>query len=206
MLTIKVNMQLCTGHARCGAVAPTVYRLDDNGYCAADGDIVPAGSEELARRGARACPEAAIKLIDNAVPANPQESSEMHAQQPRDIAIGFFNDVGAGRFAEAWDRLSPDLVYDIIAPGSAGGRMDKDGLAKAAATLVGALREPLRLEVKGVTCENERVAIEVESHSVNKSGMLYNNRYHFLFVVRDGKIVEGREYLDSAHYLEILKV
>lgn len=67
MLKVKVDTGLCSGHARCAAVAGDVYRLDDDGYCISDGDIVPQDLEMSARRGARACPERAIELIE--VPA-----------------------------------------------------------------------------------------------------------------------------------------
>lgn len=66
MLRIKVDLGLCSGHARCAAVAGEVYRLNDDGYCLSDGDIVTAGLEPQARRGARACPERAIELIEAA--------------------------------------------------------------------------------------------------------------------------------------------
>jgi len=50
----------CVGHARCAAVAPAVYELDDNGYLTPGVKEVPAGQEAAAARGARACPERAI--------------------------------------------------------------------------------------------------------------------------------------------------
>lgn len=126
---------------------------------------------------------------------------------PRDVAVGFFEDVSAGRVEQAWERLAEDVDYEIIAPAPFSGKIDRDGLGKIFAEhVMKVLVEPLRLEVKGVTAEGERVAVEVESHSINSKGKVYNNRYHFLFVVRDGKIVEGREYLDSAHFLDILDV
>lgn len=126
---------------------------------------------------------------------------------PREIAVGFFEDVGAGRFDTAFGRLAPDVAYEVIAPPPYGGRMDREGLGQVYGNGIGTvLAQPLQLKVVGVTAEGERVAIEVESRSVNKAGMVYNNRYHFLFVVRDGQIVEGREYLDSAHFIAILDV
>lgn len=64
MLRIKVDRGLCSGHARCAAVAAEVYRLDDDGYCISDGDEVRAEQEQLARRGARACPERAIEIVE----------------------------------------------------------------------------------------------------------------------------------------------
>lgn len=62
MLRIKVDTTLCSGHARCAAVAPDIYILNDDGYCIADGVEVPEEYEALAKRGARACPERAISL------------------------------------------------------------------------------------------------------------------------------------------------
>ncbi|MBX3415953.1 MAG: ferredoxin, partial [Pirellulales bacterium] len=50
------------GHALCALRAPLVYRTDEEGYCAADGDVVPPEAEDAARLGAKACPEGAIRL------------------------------------------------------------------------------------------------------------------------------------------------
>jgi len=64
-MRIKVNHESCQGHARCNALAPAIFELDDTGYIVA-GDIdVPAGGEVLARRAARACPERALTVIDD---------------------------------------------------------------------------------------------------------------------------------------------
>jgi ketosteroid isomerase-like protein len=40
----------------------------------------------------------------------------------------------------------------------------------------------------GTTAEGERVAIEANSTATLKSGGQYENRYHFLFIVREGKV------------------
>jgi ketosteroid isomerase-like protein len=48
------------------------------------------------------------------------------------------------------------------------------------------------------TCEDERVAFEATSYAVNKrNGRIYDNRYHHLMRIREGKIVELREYQDT---------
>lgn len=59
-MIIRVDSHFCTGHARCAALAPEVYRLDDDGFNISDGDVVPSGLEQEAQRGADACPERAI--------------------------------------------------------------------------------------------------------------------------------------------------
>lgn len=64
-MKIIVNSKACAGHARCNHVAPELYLLDDNGYITSDGFKVEPGQEELARRGARACPERIIQAVED---------------------------------------------------------------------------------------------------------------------------------------------
>jgi ferredoxin len=62
-LKIVIDRLRCAGHARCNAVAPTLYPLDDVGYITSDGFDVTKDMEALAQRGARACPERVIKIV-----------------------------------------------------------------------------------------------------------------------------------------------
>lgn len=123
----------------------------------------------------------------------------------KSVAEGFFADMNAGRTAEAFGRLAPDVKYEIIAPSPLGGKIiDRDGLEAVYATrAMPHLSDPLKTHVTGITAEGDRVAIEAESSTQTKNGKSYNNRYHFLFVVQDGVIVEGREYLDTVHFEEV---
>lgn len=63
-MKIRIEKAQCVGNARCHAVADHLYPLDDEGYIAIEGFEVPEGEEPLARRGARACPERIIFVID----------------------------------------------------------------------------------------------------------------------------------------------
>jgi ferredoxin len=62
-LKIVVTKSRCTGHARCAAVAPEIYELDADGYIAFTEKSVPPEQEERAVKGARSCPERALKII-----------------------------------------------------------------------------------------------------------------------------------------------
>lgn len=59
-MKIELAEGKCVGHARCAAVAPDIYELDDNGYLTPGVKEVTPGQEAAASRGARACPERAI--------------------------------------------------------------------------------------------------------------------------------------------------
>jgi ferredoxin len=61
-MRILVDKARCAGHARCYATAPEIFVLDDNGYIDMESFDVQPGQEELARRGARACPERALRV------------------------------------------------------------------------------------------------------------------------------------------------
>jgi ferredoxin len=63
-MKIRIDKAKCTGNARCAAVAPELFPLDDEGYIAIEAVDVPPGMEELARAGAKACPERVIIIED----------------------------------------------------------------------------------------------------------------------------------------------
>ena len=64
-MKIRIDKAACVGNARCAAVAPELFPLDDNGYILVEHIDVPAGQEQLARRGARACPERIILVEED---------------------------------------------------------------------------------------------------------------------------------------------
>lgn len=71
----------------------------------------------------------------------------------------------------------------------------KEMLAGIADTCKG----PIQLTPKSLVAEGDRVAAETESYAELNNGRIYNNDYHFVFVVGDGKVHEVKEYLDTMH-------
>lgn len=69
-MKVSIKRERCSGHARCAAVAPELFSVNDDGYIDSDGFDVPPGMEEIARKGVRACPERALRIVE----ANEQES------------------------------------------------------------------------------------------------------------------------------------
>ncbi|MFC4004127.1 nuclear transport factor 2 family protein [Prauserella oleivorans] len=65
----------------------------------------------------------------------------------------------------------------------------------SALTVTGAIK----LTPLAWTAEGDRVAVETESYSELKNGRVYNNLYHFVFEIRDGKIERIKEFLDTEH-------
>ncbi len=64
-MKIRIQKSACVGNARCAAIAPDLFPLDDDGYIAVEEIDVPKGMEALAQRGARACPERIIIVVED---------------------------------------------------------------------------------------------------------------------------------------------
>jgi uncharacterized protein len=59
-------------------------------------------------------------------------------------------------------------------------------------------------EFEPLVAEGPDVVLEWRFHARTAKGAEYNNRYCNFFVVRDGRIVEVREYVDSAYVERVL--
>jgi ketosteroid isomerase-like protein len=62
----------------------------------------------------------------------------------------------------------------------------------------------IRFVIHTLTAQDDRVAAEVESFGDHSSGKLYNNKYHFLFRLRNGLITELKEYCDTEHVTDVI--
>jgi ferredoxin len=64
-LKVRVQSTRCQEHARCAAVAPELFGLDELGNSRPIGHgTVPAGLEDKARLAGANCPEMAINIIE----------------------------------------------------------------------------------------------------------------------------------------------
>jgi ferredoxin len=65
-MRICVDAERCQGHARCFAIAPDLFDIDDYGQSSVRGDgTVPADREHAARLAIANCPEYAISELDD---------------------------------------------------------------------------------------------------------------------------------------------
>jgi ferredoxin len=65
-LRLYVDEALCSAHGLCAAAAPSLFKLDDDGFnTAAGAGWVPLTEDqaEIALSAERACPEAAIRVL-----------------------------------------------------------------------------------------------------------------------------------------------
>jgi ferredoxin len=59
---VTVDADRCEGHARCWAICPEVFDLDDEGHATVIQADPPAELEDKVRNAERNCPERAISV------------------------------------------------------------------------------------------------------------------------------------------------
>jgi ferredoxin len=60
---IRIDPEKCQGHARCYALAPELFAVDDYGQASVIVDEVPSELEERADLAVANCPEYAIERV-----------------------------------------------------------------------------------------------------------------------------------------------
>lgn len=66
MIRIEIDKKRCEGHGLCEQVAPEVFQLDDDGIAEVSVDSIPMELRAKASAGARVCPVAALRLVEDA--------------------------------------------------------------------------------------------------------------------------------------------
>lgn len=130
----------------------------------------------------------------------------MQLEKNKQIATEFFVRFSANDIAGALDTLADDATWWL--PGKPGhvpvaGTLSKEQIAQVFYRMAAQLTNGLTMTVKSLIAEDDRVALEVESYGELTNGRIYNQEYHTLMTVRDGKISTIREYLDTQHVLTI---
>lgn len=77
------------------------------------------------------------------------------------------------------------------------GEMDKTGIKGLMESVRELVDGPLNMSLKAWTIEGNRIAVEVESSAILNNSRTYNNLYHYLIVINNGKIKMIKEYADT---------
>jgi ketosteroid isomerase-like protein len=102
--------------------------------------------------------------------------------------------------ADLFDALSEDATWWILGKPhlfSGAGTKSKADMARIWGNLFAHMKDGLKMRIVGMVAEGDKVAAEIRSHADLKDGRVYENQYHMLFTLRQGKIVEVREYADT---------
>jgi hypothetical protein len=127
------------------------------------------------------------------------------AETSRGVALGLLACMDEQDYERLWNEyLTEDSTWTLIAKGAEPmrGRAIPDFFAGGGSIFEAGAPT---IEVTGVTAEGDRVAIEGTGRGRLLNGRDYDNRYHFLMIVRDGRVLSVREYMDSQHVADVFE-
>lgn len=125
------------------------------------------------------------------------------SKKNKEIAIKFFESLSSGS-QDYLNYYSDDSIIWTAGDNAIGGTRTKEEIVDFAQGVLAAFPSGIVFNITGMTVDDERVAVEVSGTAVHTSGQSYNNKYHFLLIIRDGKIMELKEYMDTQLAAKIL--
>ena len=125
------------------------------------------------------------------------------SEKNKEIAIKFFEALSSG--SETYlDFYNDDSIIWTAGENEIGGTRTKKEIIDFAQGILEAFPNGIEFKITGITAENERVAVEVQGNAIHISGKPYKNFYHFLLKIKDEKIIELKEYMDTQLAAKIL--
>ena len=126
----------------------------------------------------------------------------MTVESNKQLAAQFFACFSANDIPGAVALMTDDATWWL--PGKPGqlpvvGLHSKERIERVFHRMAAQLKNGLKMTVKSQIAEADRVASEVESYGELHNGRIYNQEYHILMTMRDGRISAVREYLDTQH-------
>jgi ketosteroid isomerase-like protein len=126
----------------------------------------------------------------------------MSIEENKNLVRQFMDCFNHGDLAGALNLMGEDATWWIAGRPEqlpAAGLYDKEKIGRLLVNMGSQLADGLKMTIKNILAEGDRVALEAESYGALQNGRIYNQQYHFLMTIQDGKIAAIKEYLDTQH-------
>ncbi len=131
----------------------------------------------------------------------------MGVAENKNVVLGFVEALSSGNVEAAKATLADDATWWI--PGSlpvSGTHRGKKAIFEDFLGQAQALFQPnsVSIQVRNTIGEGDCVAVEWVARGKSAKGRSYENYYHLMFELRNGKIQAIREYVDTLYAKEVL--
>ena len=113
------------------------------------------------------------------------------------LAKRWIDAVTAGDVEAFRSAMAEDGLHEVPGTCFMSGIRTRDEASQAIGLITALTKGGLTLTILNMTAEDDRVSVEALGESELISGASYNNRYHFLFVIRDDHILSIKEFVDT---------
>jgi len=115
----------------------------------------------------------------------------------------FWEAFSTSRFDDALALLDASATWWVAGTTDISGTYSKAQFGELVTGIGEGTEGGIQVTPKNMTAEDDRVSMEAESFGKMKNGKIYNNIYHFQHVLRNGKLLAVREYMDTQHVQDV---
>ena len=129
----------------------------------------------------------------------------MSTESNKQVVREAYGAISSGDVEGFMNRLADDVEWYFIGSHRFAGTLKgkEDIMNKLFEPLGEALTSTIQLEIKQLIAEGDKVVSEMQGTSKSTEGKDYNNTYCLIVTVKDDKIKEMREYLDTELITEV---
>jgi uncharacterized protein len=121
----------------------------------------------------------------------------------RAVATEFLSRMNANDLDAAFVLLDDNLEWTVPSI-SRFVRQNKEELYRNVSAVFEACNGTYRIVPLSMISEGDRIAVEAESFADLPNGKKFHNKYHFMWVIKDGRICVAHEYYDTAHVIQVM--
>ncbi len=126
----------------------------------------------------------------------------MSIDENKQIARDLFENLSNLKFEPMLDAIAEDVRWFVLGGTYFGETLTKEQLRKSLRPVKVGVPNGLNLKISRVIAEGDNVVVEAEGNAQTAANKTYHNKYVWVLTIRNGKVVEGREFMDPMHVLE----
>lgn len=130
----------------------------------------------------------------------------MEAARNKEIVKGLFESTARGEWRPFGDALADDVRYTLMGRNSWSRTYDGKGAVthELWIPLTKLFVAPNQMHARRIIAEGDLVVVEARGDATTHAGQRYANDYCLILRLREGKIVELTEYMDTELTTEVL--
>jgi uncharacterized protein len=127
----------------------------------------------------------------------------MNTESNKEIVLNFWENFSTGDYPAALEMLRADAIWWVAGSTSLSGKYSKVEFTALLEQIVPLFPNGLSVTPTLLTAEDDRVSVEATSYGKVTNGKTYQNIYHFMMIIDEGRITAVREYLDTEHVTSV---
>lgn len=167
-----------------------------------DGSLKVKEAEEGARNSS---PSFTEKTVSSCTGSETVAQDKATLENNKAVSERFHAAITRGDFEAVAALMADDYRHFFVSTRSWMSREEFLALEKNAGIGAGIFSKPLEIHTEYMTAEDNRVSVLSRGHAVTRDGLSYDQMYHELLRIDDGKIVELWDFNDTQHIFDVIR-